>query len=56
MLQEILNIAMSMNMAHVFLNAQVDAIAFYNKFGFQEQDGVFDDAGIPHKKMVKTLI
>lgn len=52
-LEKILFIAESMNMKFVFLNSQVDAISFYKKFGFLEEGEVFDDAGIPHKKMVK---
>jgi predicted GNAT family N-acyltransferase len=54
-LENLLTIAESHNMETVFLNAQVDAIPFYKKFGFEEEGGVFDDAGIPHKKMIKQL-
>ncbi len=54
-LEKLLSIARSKKMNSVFLNAQVDAIAFYEKFGFKEEDGVFDDAGIPHKKMTRNL-
>ncbi len=55
-LEKILSIATSMNMKTVFLNSQVDVVEFYNKFGFVEEGGVFDDAGIPHKKMTKALL
>ena len=55
MLEKMLSIAESMNMKAVFLNSQVDAIRFYNHFGFMEEGSVFDDAGIPHKKMIKLL-
>ncbi|MGV6857676.1 MAG: GNAT family N-acetyltransferase [bacterium] len=34
-----------------FLDAQVHAIAFYEKHGFTPFGEVFMDAGIPHKKM-----
>ena len=51
-IKEILSIADKMQMNIVFLHSQVDAIAFYQKFGFEEEGGVFDDAGIPHKKMI----
>lgn len=54
-LEKLLSIAESKNISSVFLNAQVDAIAFYKKYGFEEEGGVFDDAGIPHKKMTKQL-
>jgi predicted GNAT family N-acyltransferase len=56
MLEEILDVAVSKNMKMVFLNSQIDAINFYKKFGFVEEGGVFDDAGIPHLKMTKVFI
>ncbi len=34
------------------LNAQVSAVPFYEQFGFHSHGEVFDDAGIPHLKMV----
>jgi len=55
MLVKLLSIAEAKNMKTVFLNAQIDAINFYKKFDFEEEGGVFDDAGIPHKKMTKRL-
>jgi predicted GNAT family N-acyltransferase len=55
MLKKILFIAELNNMNSVFLNAQVDAVDFYKKFGFIEEGDVFDDAGIPHLKMTKQL-
>ncbi len=55
-LEELLLIAESMRMETVFLNAQIDALEFYQKFGFIEVSGIFDDAGIPHRKMTKVLI
>lgn len=36
----------------VFLNAQVSAIAFYQRHGFTAEGDVFDDAGIPHRRMI----
>ncbi|MBM4299125.1 MAG: GNAT family N-acetyltransferase, partial [Deltaproteobacteria bacterium] len=36
----------------IFLNAQVPVIGFYEKMGFKCQGPVFDEAGIPHRKMV----
>jgi len=55
MLEKILSIASLMKFKSVFLNSQIDAIAFYDRFGFKEEGGVFDDAGIPHKRMTKQL-
>jgi len=34
------------------LNAQVSAIPFYERAGFRAKGEVFDDAGIPHRRMV----
>lgn len=55
MLQKLLSIAETMKLKSVFLNAQVEAIDFYKKLGFQEQGGMFDDAGIQHRRMDKNL-
>lgn len=34
-----------------YLDAQVSALGFYEKFGFVAFGPVFDDAGIPHRRM-----
>ena len=54
-LEKLLLIAESTDLKEVFLNSQLTAIEFYNKFGFKEEGGIFDDAGIPHKRMTKQL-
>lgn len=36
----------------IYLNAQVPVIGFYEQFGFRAVGRVFDEAGIPHRKMV----
>ena len=54
-LESILTVAREMNIKSVFLFAQIDAINFYKRFGFEEEGAIFDDAGIPHKKMNKQL-
>ena len=48
-------IAQENELAEVFLNAQVTAIPFYEKRGYMIISDVFDDAGIPHQTMRKTL-
>ncbi len=56
MLQKLLAIAAEkMQLHNVFLNAQINAMDFYSKFDFQEQGEIFDDAGIPHIRMKKSL-
>ena len=49
----LLKLAQQHNLTQLTLNAQVHAQKFYSKFGFEVVGGVFDDAGIPHVKMVK---
>lgn len=36
----------------IYLHAQVTVIGFYERFGFQTVGQVFDEAGIPHRKMI----
>ena len=38
--------------SHVYLNSQVSAIGFYEKFGFHAEGEVFFEADIPHRKMI----
>ena len=35
-----------------YLDAQLHATGFYQKYGFRVQGDIFMDAGIPHKRMV----
>jgi ElaA protein len=37
------------------LDAQVPVIAFYERLGFTAEGPVFDDAGIPHRRMTRPL-
>ncbi|WP_164660733.1 GNAT family N-acetyltransferase [Tropicibacter sp. Alg240-R139] len=43
------------NVTRVKLAAQVNALGFYEKLGFEAYGAVFDDAGIDHRDMVLTL-
>ena len=38
-----------------YLHAQVQAVPFYEKLGFEELGGAFDEAGIPHVRMSLVL-
>ncbi|RNF33023.1 GNAT family N-acetyltransferase [Paracoccus methylarcula] len=40
---------------HARLGAQVHAIGFYEKLGFTVAGEVYDDAGIPHRDMIREL-
>lgn len=39
----------------VKLGAQVHALGFYERLGFEAKGPIYDDAGIPHRDMVLTL-
>ncbi len=39
---------------HIYLHAQKDVIEFYSKFGFCSMGEMFNEAEIPHQKMVYT--
>lgn len=43
------------NTKEVVLNAQEHAKGFYEGFGFKQIGDTFDDAGMPHVKMIKIL-
>ncbi|HEY0177940.1 MAG TPA: GNAT family N-acetyltransferase [Pedobacter sp.] len=38
----------------IYLNAQADAVSLYSKFGFAVEGEQFEEAGIPHVRMVKN--
>ena len=43
------------DLPHVVLDAQMDAMGFYERLGFVAEGGMFDDAGIPHRRMRLVL-
>lgn len=47
--------ALHRGMIDVYLHAQVQALPFYEKLGFTAAGEVFEEAGIPHRKMHRTL-
>lgn len=38
---------------YIYLNAQIDAVGLYTKFGFVAEGAQFEEAGIQHYRMVK---
>ncbi len=54
-LKALLNSAAEQNITAVFLHAQITAISFYEKLGFEISSKTFLDANIPHKTMRKKL-
>lgn len=55
LLRELLGRARSQGWQEVALSAQVSAIGFYERAGFQAHGEVFDDAGLPHRAMSISL-
>lgn len=55
MLLKLIEIARQLNHKAVFLSAQVGAIDFYSKQGFNIDSDTYMDAGIPHRDMILNL-
>ena len=55
LVQRLLQIASAQGLSAVDLDAQVEAIPFYQGLGFSAQGEHFMDAGIPHRHMHKAL-
>lgn len=55
LLSYLLECARAQGLREVRLNAQVHAIPFYQRFGFNAQGEPFLDAGIPHRRMTRRL-
>jgi predicted GNAT family N-acyltransferase len=55
LLTGLMEIARTLGMQRVLLNAQVQALPFYLRHGFQAEGDDFLDAGIPHRRMWRDL-
>jgi predicted GNAT family N-acyltransferase len=55
MLEVLLDYARSQNHLQLELNAQVQALPFYRRFGFVEEGEEFIEAGMPHRRMHMQL-
>ena len=56
MMERLLDYAQNNNCKKLSLNAQIDALAFYEKFGFIAEELVFDEGGISHRQCIKYLV
>jgi predicted GNAT family N-acyltransferase len=54
-LEYLIATARERGLRRVALNAQVQAVPFYERFGFKREGEVFPDAGIPHLHMRREL-
>ncbi len=55
-LARLLRQAHALGYASIEIHAQVDAMAFYQRFGFRAWGEAFDEAGIPHRHMRCDLV
>jgi len=55
LLDEACEKARRLGFERVFLNAQTHALEFYEAAGFVAEGDEFDEAGIPHRRMTRTL-
>jgi len=55
LLASLMDIARELGMRRVLLNAQVHALSFYQRHGFEAEGEEFLDAGIPHRRMGRNL-
>lgn len=55
LLQKLMEVAKTENLQEVVLNAQTHALDFYRRHGFVAEGDEFDDAGIPHRRMVRRF-
>lgn len=51
LLRRLLETARQQGQTQLALNAQCSAVPFYQHFGFVAEGPIFDDAGIPHRRM-----
>ncbi|QWD63449.1 GNAT family N-acetyltransferase [Polynucleobacter sp. MWH-UH2A] len=54
-MEKLLKIAQSKELSFLVLHAQVSAIPFYEKIGFQVEGPTYEEAGIPHRNMMMVL-
>lgn len=55
LMAELENIARDRKFPKIELSSQVHAIPFYERLGFQPTGPVYDEAGAPHRCMIKYL-
>lgn len=55
LMEKALEIAVQKNVKEVVINAQEYVKGLYQQLGFEQEGGIFEEAGIPHVKMRKRL-
>jgi predicted GNAT family N-acyltransferase len=54
-LEELMDRARQCGEKQLTLSAQIHAVEFYRNHGFQPMGEIYDEAGIPHRKMRRSL-
>ncbi len=54
-LERLMQEARNRGMRQVVLSAQTHALGFYRRHGFTEEGEAYEEAGLPHQKMRRTL-
>ena len=55
LMETILRTCEEQGLTEAFLGAQLQALDFYGKLGFSAEGPIFDDGGIPHRLMRRSL-
>ncbi|HVN43144.1 MAG TPA: GNAT family N-acetyltransferase [Steroidobacteraceae bacterium] len=53
--RRLVGLAESIGLQEVHLNAQVEAVGFYERLGFRPEGPVFDEVGILHRRMRRKI-
>jgi predicted GNAT family N-acyltransferase len=51
----LVDIAIRQGLSHVRLAAQTHAVGFYERHGFRAEGEVFEEAGLPHRRMSRRV-
>ena len=55
LLEQLMDVAQSLGYPAIELHAQIDAVAFYERYGFLAYGDEFEEAGIRHRRMRRAL-
>jgi predicted GNAT family N-acyltransferase len=55
LMQRLMDLASERGFTEVYLNAQVTAAGFYERLGFRADGPEFDEVGIPHRRMRRSV-
>jgi predicted GNAT family N-acyltransferase len=51
----LVNQATELGLPEVYLHAQADSVGFYDRLGFRAEGPIFDEVGIPHRRMRRGI-